>query len=541
MWSIDLVRRKNTHSPPDQTIMLIHSDGQGQRVARCCEHALRLGVIPQMTLAHARALVPITSLHLAPFAPGCDDAALRSLARWAMRFSPIVAADPPDGLLLDITGCSHLFGSDRQLANAVAASLKALGIASRIAAAPTFGCAWAIARFGQQDHADHKHARHILTSPERKLRSSTPGTKARSARAEGSYACGMHVSYQSVVPLDGIRDALEPLPIAALRIDTATIDALGEVGVTRVGELFSLPRSTLPSRFGPELLAQLDRAMGEAIETIEPIRPSIPVSVERQFDGPATQIEAIEQTAHELLAALCKALHTRESGARRLTIELARSDLGPLVITITLSRASRDAAHLWPLLRPRLERADLGFGVEHVRLTAWPIERLAHTQITRWHNTQSDHRTEQELGKLLDTLTNRLGNERVTQAVFFETHLPERACRRAPATSVRLARRGSSRLAPTAFGSPRPPLLLAKPEPMDAISLTPDGPPKRLRWSEGECEVTTSIGPERIAGEWWRKNEPTRDYFAVQDDAGRWLWVYRELETGRWLVHGRWS
>jgi len=95
---------------------------------------------------------------------------------------------------------------------------------------------------------------------------------------------------------------------------------------------------------------------------------------------------------------------------------------------------------------------------------------------------------------------------------------------------------------------------------MEAISLTPDGPPKRLRggkwgkewsgkwggewggeWGRGEHEITASIGPERIAGEWWRKNEPTRDYFAVQDDAGRWLWVYRELETGRWFVHGRWS
>ncbi|MCH7790840.1 MAG: DNA polymerase Y family protein [Planctomycetes bacterium] len=496
MWSIDLVRRRMVAASRGRrdrrALVLVETDGHGQRVARCCARARKAGVTTGMTLAHARALMPIDGVRLEPFEPERDDAALRSLARWAMRFSPVVAVDPPDGLLLDITGCDRLFGGDRRLVARVGEALDRLGFAHRVAAGPTFGVAWAVARFGGQ------------------------------ARA--------------VVADDGATEAMRPLPIASLRVADETVEALDEVGVTRVGEVLALPRSTLPSRFGAELLLRIDQALGSAIETIEPVRPSLPVSVERVFDGPATQAEAIELAAHELLGELCEKLARRESGARRVTLELDRSDLGPLALTVTLSRASRDAGHLWALLRPRLERADHGFGVERVMLQAWPIERLAHEQISRWHEGPRDQ--EAELGRLLDTLVNRLGQRGVTRASVVQTHVPERACRRVAATGA-----GTSPGVRTdeVEAPPRPPLLLTPAEKISVTALTPDGPPRRIGWSGGQSEVTASLGPERIAGEWWRRGEPTRDYFAVQDDRGRWLWVYHELETGRWFLHGRWS
>jgi protein ImuB len=58
--------------------------------------------------------------------------------------------------------------------------------------------------------------------------------------------------------------------------------------------------------------------------------------------------------------------------------------------------------------------------------------------------------------------------------------------------------------------------------------------------------VTRAQGPERIASEWWRTgtDQPTRDYYVVENDAGRRFWLYREglyeRETAapRWFVHG---
>jgi protein ImuB len=88
----------------------------------------------------------------------------------------------------------------------------------------------------------------------------------------------------------------------------------------------------------------------------------------------------------------------------------------------------------------------------------------------------------------------------------------------------------------------RPSLLLERPEPVEVIAMTPDGPPSWFRWRGlGQC-VTVSAGPERLAMEWWRWSSPaTRDYFKIQDEHGRWLWIYRTLESGRWFVHGLWA
>ena len=83
------------------------------------------------------------------------------------------------------------------------------------------------------------------------------------------------------------------------------------------------------------------------------------------------------------------------------------------------------------------------------------------------------------------------------------------------------------------------------------IAVAPEGPPRRLRWDGESRAVTTSIGPERLGCEWWRDDgaavrrrfgraHVTRDYYRVQDDLGRWLWVCRVLETGRWYVQGVW-
>ena len=57
-------------------------------------------------------------------------------------------------------------------------------------------------------------------------------------------------------------------------------------------------------------------------------------------------------------------------------------------------------------------------------------------------------------------------------------------------------------------------------------------------------EVARAEGPERIAGEWWRRDMPERDYFRVEDDCGRRFWLFREglyeRETAmpNWYVHG---
>ncbi len=496
-WPTDLILRyRSSAGRPERPPVLLYVETAGrQLVTRCCEQAAAAGVRAGLTVAHARALLPADDVVITPQQPERDQAALQTLARWALRFSPIVAADPPDGLRLDVAGCERLFGGERRLLGLIADAVERLGFRTRIAMTPTFACAWAVTRFGVAD-------RTIVDA-------------------------GVH------------RRVLADLPVAALRLEQDVVEALGEVGIEQIGHLLDLPRSSLPARFGHELLARLDEAMGRAPETIDPVRPVSPVMVERVFSGPVKQLEAIEITVRQPVAELSCVLEQRECGARRLELRVDRFDAGPLSESMVLSRPSRDAKHLWSLLRPRVESINLGWGVERLCLAAPNPGRLPHEDDSwGWADESADHRKlDRSFGELLDTLGNRLGQERVSRAEPVASHLPERAERKRPPGSFFAAKKE-----PGGLFSDRPSLLLERPEPVEVIAMTPDGPPSWFRWRGLDQCVTMCAGPERLAMEWWRGSSPaTRDYFKIQDEHGRWLWVYRTLESGRWFVHGLWA
>ena len=506
-WSVDLARnrsrQKDVAEPRDtaQAILIVATSANRQSIAGRCPQAAAAGVRSGMTLAHARALLKgNVNVRIEPFTPERDAASLQRLTQWSMRFSPTVAIDPPDGLLLDITGCKRLFRGERRLAEIILNDTNRLNFSAQLAIAPTIGCAWAMARF----------------SP-------------------------------NINPIVGdgdldIKTALAFLPVAALRIDEETQDALAMVGIELIEHLFSLPRSALPSRFGPDLLLRMDQALGEAIETIDPIRPAEPVTAERVFDGPVKNLEAIQITISQLIDQLHDQLQQRESGALRLELQLVRIDSDPIHLGAALSRPSRDPKHLWSLLRTRVENVNLGFGVEQITLTATRLGALPHEQTSHWPEAQAPDNTmlQQRGGELLDRLTNRLGVGRVRRFDVVETHIPEQAFVSRPV----LEPSASNQRPVQVTESDRPSQLFVQPEPVQVIAATPEGPPSWLKWRGRSQRIVKSQGPERIAAKWWEgpdQGNDARDYFKVQDEHGRWLWIYRQVKGNHWFIHGQWA
>ena len=247
-----------------------------------------------------------------------------------------------------------------------------------------------------------------------------------------------------------------------------------------------------------------------------------------------------------------------------LETELGRVSSAPVRRTVLLSRPSRDCKHLWSLLRPKVESAHLGFGVERVVLAASRIGRLRHEQVEQWleqaggRDGALETALDRDFGELLDTLSGRLGSDRITRVEPAETHIPERAFLHRPVMEIEQGKVSPARVT----SADRPSLLLARPEPIEVMAVTPDGPPSWLRWQGREHTIVASFGPERVGCEWWkgrsdeatkrrsdeggrRSDGATRDYFKVQDERGRWLWVYRTRgspgATSRWFVHGEWG
>ena len=462
------------------------------------------------TPAHARALLAGRG-GVVTHQPARDARALDALAQWAMQFAPRAEVDPccaagEGGLLLDITGCQRLFGSERNILRKVLAATGRLGLEARAAAAGTIGCAWAMSRYGE-----HRSA---------------------------CVASGREQA------------ALGPLPVAALRVDPPTAAALAEVGLRTVGQVLAIPPAALRQRFGEELLTRIDQALGRRWEAVVPVDLRIAPRATLELAGPVRSSEAIQLGVRNLLKEL---LGLRQLGIRRLELTLRRSDLDPLVLTIPLACASADERHLWTLLRPALERANMGFGVEGLELVAADTAALEQTQMPLLPEVLPRHdarRARRALGELVDVLSSRLGPQAVLVRGV-DSHVPEHSFTCQPATEtlggrVGTARRNSS--ARNTGGMDRPSILLDRAEPIEITCLSLDGPVVSVRWNGRTRAVRNCLGPERIAPQWWTRSggadgeqAATRDYFKLQDELGQWLWVYRRLTDNQWFLHGLWE
>ena len=455
--------------------------------------------------ADARAMAP--ALQSAPAEPDRDHAALVRLALWAERFSPSVAVDELmagfEGLMLDMTGGAHLFGGEGALLAEIERRLQATGIGAHAAIADTPGAAWALARFGAQRAA----------------------------------------------PAGRGREALAGLPVEALRLGEPALKLLRRFGLRRIGDLYALPRAGLARRFrgeeGIQLVRRLDQALGAEPEPLEAVRPAPLYRAWRIFPEPLIDIEGVAHMLPALVEALAGQLDRHGQGARRLVLTGFRVDGRTTSIEAGLSSPAGAPAHLLRLLKERgLERLDLGFGVDALMLEACKAEPAA----LRQGELEADGSLAGDgpaLAALIDRMQARLGEGAVLQPALRDSHIPERSEAWVRATPV------PSPGAGTAAMRERPLFLLDPPEPIEALAELPDSAPARFTWRRVMRKVSRAEGPERLDPEWWRAQdgphpERTRDYYRVEDEAGRRYWLYREGLYDRdpaarlpsWWLHG---
>jgi protein ImuB len=448
------------------------------------------GISRGLALADARTLLP--GLKIAPADAVGDAAALAKIAGWGERYTPWVAVDGADGLFLDVTGCTHLFGGEANLIADLERRFVAMEISCRLALADTPGAAWAIARFGDSG---------------------------------------------SIIASRKQRDTLASLPVTALRLDAATADDLPRLGLAQIGNLYPLHRAALAARFGRALVTRLDQALGGEEEPISPLRPPPRHRVVMRFPEPIAAPESIAAALDRLLAHLCRGLAQQDEGGRRFELTLFRTDHSTQMLAIGTGQAQRTPERLKRLFADRMDQVDPGFGIETLLLAAHGVEPLQTAQAT----LPAAAAKGDSLDELVDRLSNRLGPARVLRYAPLASHMPERAFRPQPAGEGKAPPVWSKR----ATGPTRPLRLLARPEPLEAIALCEDGsPPASFRWRHQPHRLRRAVGPERILPEWWLGdgawNGRTRDYWRIEDDEGGQFWLFRDGDAARprWFLHG---
>jgi protein ImuB len=439
-------------------------------------------------LADAQAMYPV--LVLRPADMDADMAFLERLALWALSFTPIAAVDPPDGLVLDVTGCTDLVGGEGAMLRRVSDRLRRSGVACHGVIAGIVAAAAALARAGH-------HAR--------------------------------------IVPAGDEIAAVATLPIGTLRLSPDCIVGLNRLGLQRIGELLRQPRGPLTRRFGRALMDVLDGLTGDRLRTLSPVRPH-PVFVEVvNFLEPIVTRPAIDCALDALLEPLCRALANAGQGARQVTLRAFRVDHDVQEITIGTSLPTRVPAHLRRLFSHELERLEPDLGFERMTLGAGITNTMVASQALMTTAGLEDARRAEALAQLIDRLSQRLPVWRLAPR---ESHWPER-------TAVRLRPFELVPHVPRRSALPAPVRLLRRPTPLMVMAVVPDGPPVQLRLNGAVRSVTWCDGPERIEREWWHDPEDRsgRDYFRVELASGARLWIGRAAarrpdRATRWFLHG---
>jgi len=444
------------------------------------------GIDTDMVVADCRAILP--TLQVFDDKPGDAAKLLNALAEWCLCYTPTVAIDGMDGLILDVSGCAHLWGGEKPYLKDIATKLRCFGYDVRLAIADTVGAAWAICRFGKASP---------IVEPHNQL------------------------------------EALMLLPPAALRLEAPILERLKKLGLYQIQNFINMPRKALRRRFGQSILTRLDQALGQEHETLLPIQPIEPYLERLPCPEPIRSPTGIEIALKKLLEQLCTRLAKEEKGLRKCVLKCYRIDGIMKQIEIGTSRPSRNVAHLFKLFDLKIAMIEPALGIEVFTIEAAIVEDISAIQDALWNFTEGGNGT--AVGELLDRIAGKLGIDTIHRYLPDEHYWPER--------SVKLAS-SLSETPQTAWRRdlPRPIHLLPAPETIEVTVPMPDYPPMLFRYRDELHHVSKADGPERIEQEWWQAQGHYRDYYCVEDEKGRRYWLFRlgSYETGdpKWFIHG---
>ena len=480
MWFSRLASDRALRSRPGAgPFVLVAKEDNADRVHCLNWAAERAGLWRGMPLVDAQAFCP--DLHSRPADLHGDRRFLTALRRWAMRYCPWVGLDE-NGLILDVTGSTHLFGGEAAMLADMRARLGRAGLSVRLGLAGTRGAAWALAHYGE-------------------------GVAAPEAAAE----------------------AIGALPVAALRLDEETCTALQRLGLRRIDDLIATPRAPLTRRFGPGLLMRLDQALGMVAEQVSPPVEPPHYAMRLTLPEPIGLTADVMAGLMRLLDPLCDRLRRQYAGARVLCLTLRRVNGDSQEVELRLARPLRDPARILPLFERGVSGVDAGFGIDQLRLEAVQVEPLPPEQVSF-----AAGRDKGMLDDLISRIGTRIGLENIRRFLPADSHIPER--------SFVIAAAGFSEPVSACSCSQPRPIEIFPPEP---IIATGSAPPGTFRWRSMTLTTARATGPERIAPEWWLADEAwnrgMRDYWRVETRQGRRLWLFHTPQNPGWFVQGEFA
>ncbi|GAA3976517.1 DNA polymerase Y family protein [Pedobacter ginsengiterrae] len=475
--------------PALKALPLVFSDKAGNRmvITATSKEAALLGIHTGMPLADARAIVP--DLEVIENQGHRIERLLKALGEWCIRYTPLVAVEADQGLIMDISGCAHLWGGEREYLREIVNRLRGLGYQVRAAIADTMGTAWAISRYGKLSP--------IIKSGEE-------------------------------------LNALLQLPPMALRLSPVASQKLIKLGLKTVGSFISMPRSVLRRRIGEESMERIEQILGQKEEEFSPLVVPELYSERLESMEPIRTRKGIEIAIEKLLTRICNHLERDGMGLRSALLQSYRIDGKVIKTEIGTNSASAHISHLMKLFSLKIDQIEPKMGIELFTMDAVKVEPVDPHQAALWSAEKGME--DQKVAELLDRLAGKVGTQAIQRYLPQAHHWPERSIKKVDSLLETLS-------LPWRTDRLRPVQLLKVPEPVQVSAPIPDYPPMLFRYQGITHQVKKADGPERIEREWWLEEGEHRDYYQLEDAEGKRYWLFRSghyssEKTSGWFIHG---
>ncbi len=552
--------------------MLFRADSRkGKLVASASPLARRLGIRRDMPMAEAKALLQHVSnqsneetpFFLREHDPVADREAIEQLAWSLEKFSPVVGLEQdfsridnrkkgkvnpmfgPSSLLMDVTGLGHLFGGLESLAKQLQTFCGQLGYLTNVAIADTTGLAWGAAHF-----------------------------------------CGAEDDHPLIVPPRD-ESVMRLLPVLALRLSAESTWILLKLGIETIGQLLQIERVQLRARLGTDLLKRLDQMSGKIDEPIVACQRDAEFRAEKILDYPTSHRETIEVVVSRLVDRLCQEMKTQQLGGLQWVVRLVEQKIGttvrrPVELRLNLFQPTSDKSHVMPLVAMQLEQALLpkksSVGKRRAkrhRRTAIEVQCIAVEVITcvrqvarqRHLFDETPGLNKEALAALINRLSSRLGVANVVSPTLRKGAQPEWSYRLRPLVDPAAVKKHLQKVVtPRRSPSPafshvlgRPLKLIQPPVPVEVkrksqiltrrvseatttekeeAFLKPISISVSSHINRTVQAIRQSWGPERIETGWWRGVMVRRDYWRILTEKGQQFWVFCDLKTQQWFLHG---
>ncbi len=433
---------------------------QENRVVLRNQAAIQAGISQGTTLATAHSIAPDLTHHHRDTA--LEHARLQLLAETLYQFTSQVSLQPPNGLLLEISGSLRLFGTTIDLSNRVRLQCEALG-----------------------------HRALISTDK-------TPLAALLLARSQASRidAVSLHqVQWPASVP-------------------PGMTEQLANMGIHTLGALLKLPQGELAHRFGVALTDFLSRLSGKRPDPQSAIEPSETFISALHLPNPINSKDALRFPMSRLLGELQAWLVGRQLGAERTRWCFTSGNGRTASFEVALSAAQQRRDAFLELTCLKLEGADLPDDVLNLELKADALAPWLPANTSLFGEGSSG---QSSLGELLNHLRARMGERSCSGVRSATSHPPEHAWLTVPPDDMLgLAQKAGKAVEHALPKAPTRPLWLFDPaKPIDPDALVILRGPERIQgaWWDSFIQRDYYVARHKNGAECWAYVDQHRHWY----------------------------